>query len=116
MRNSVREHRKALGLTQYELAKLVGLTRRGILTLEKGETEPRLGNVVKLACILKVPINQLFEIDAYAADWKRHVKDENLIARYGIDFEPMTSEYSDNLEGIEGDDSPYNEDDPYGRS
>ncbi len=36
MKNLVREYREANSLTQYQLAKLVGLTLRGILTLEKG--------------------------------------------------------------------------------
>lgn len=50
--NSVRQYREANCLTQYQLAKLVGLTRRGILTLEKGENIPSLRNATRIAYVL----------------------------------------------------------------
>lgn len=65
MKNLVRQYREAKNLTQYQLAKKVGLTRRGILTLEKGASVPRLDNVVKIAKVLDIDLGVLFCVDEY---------------------------------------------------
>ena len=66
--NLVRKYREANNLTQYQLAKLVGLTRRGILTLEKGENVPSLRNAIRIAYILGVSVEELFCTDSYLED------------------------------------------------
>ena len=67
MKNLVRQYREAKNLTQYQLAKKVGLTRRGILTLEKGASTPRLDNAVRIAKVLDVDLDVLFCVDEYLA-------------------------------------------------
>ncbi len=67
MKNLVRQYREAKNLTQYQLAKKVGLTRRGILTLEKGASAPRLDNAVRIAKVLDVDLDVLFCVDEYLA-------------------------------------------------
>lgn len=67
MKNLVRQYREAKNLTQYQLAKKVGLTRRGILTLEKGESAPRMDNAVKIAKVLDVDLDVLFCVEEYLA-------------------------------------------------
>lgn len=58
--NNVSEHRKQLGLTQAQLAAAVGVTRRTIISLEKGKYTPSLLLALQLAQALKVDINDLF--------------------------------------------------------
>ncbi|WP_427876507.1 helix-turn-helix transcriptional regulator [Gardnerella sp. 2492-Sm] len=65
----MREFRKKKGLTQYQLAKAVGLTRRGILVLEKGDSNTKLEHAARLAYVLQVDIEELFCVSDYVAEW-----------------------------------------------
>ncbi len=84
MKNLVRQYREANGLTQYQLAKLVGLTRRGILTLEKGENIPSLRNATRIAYVLGVSLEELFCTDEYLDDLRtiRSLKPKMNPSRY----------------------------------
>lgn len=50
--NLIRQRRKALNLSQSELAGLCGLTKEGLSRIERGEVDPKLGTVLKLIKIL----------------------------------------------------------------
>lgn len=67
MKSLARQYHDAKNLTQYQLAEKVGLTKRGILTLEKGAGAPRLDNAVKMAKVLNIDSDVLFCIDEYLA-------------------------------------------------
>ena len=58
--NKVREKRKEHHLTQEDLANKVGVTRKTILSLEKGSYIPSLLLAMDLASALNVKIDQLF--------------------------------------------------------
>lgn len=58
--NKVREKRKEQHLTQEELASKVGVTRKTIVSLEKGSYIPSLLLAMDLASALNIKINQLF--------------------------------------------------------
>lgn len=58
--NKVKEKRKELKLTQEELAQKVGVTRRTIVSLEKGSYIPSLLLAMDLASALNIQIDQLF--------------------------------------------------------
>lgn len=58
--NKVREKRKEQQLTQEELANKVGVTRKTIVSLEKGSYIPSLLLAVDLASALNIKIDQLF--------------------------------------------------------
>lgn len=58
--NKVKEKRKKLKLTQEELAQKVGVTRRTIVSLEKGSYIPSLLLAMDLASALNIQIDQLF--------------------------------------------------------
>lgn len=58
--NKVREKRKEQQLTQEELAQKVGVTRRTIVSLEKGSYIPSLLLAMDLASALSIQIDQLF--------------------------------------------------------
>ena len=51
-RNDLRERRKALGLSQMELARLVGVSLLTIQTWERGVSEPKPENKEKLEQVL----------------------------------------------------------------
>ncbi|QIK52744.1 helix-turn-helix transcriptional regulator [Jeotgalibaca porci] len=60
MINKVREKRKEQHLTQEDLANKVGVTRKTILSLEKGSYIPSLLLAMDLASALNIKIDQLF--------------------------------------------------------
>jgi putative transcriptional regulator len=61
--NSLREHRARLGLTQEQLAGLVGVTRKTINTVENGRFVPSTVLALKLAQVLGAPVEELFRLE-----------------------------------------------------
>jgi putative transcriptional regulator len=60
--NTLRVHRARLGLTQEDLADLVGVTRKTINTVERGRFVPSTVLALKLARVLAVPVEELFRL------------------------------------------------------
>lgn len=58
--NHVRERRKALGLTQQELANQVGATRQTIIALEAEKYAPSLLLAFRIAHVFKAPFEEVF--------------------------------------------------------
>ncbi|WP_239665824.1 helix-turn-helix transcriptional regulator [Staphylococcus hominis] len=54
--------RKKSGLTQQELSDLVGVTRRTVISLEKGNYIPSLLLALNIAKVLDVDINKIFSL------------------------------------------------------
>lgn len=61
--NKIREYRLDRGLTQEELAKLVGVSRQTIIAMEKGGYTPSVQLALELARSLEIPIDKLFWLD-----------------------------------------------------
>lgn len=57
----ITEFRKAIGLTQSELAELCDLTTETISRLERGVNIPSLKTLEKIAYYLKVPLKNFFD-------------------------------------------------------
>ena len=57
LKNNVAEIRKGKGLSQAELAKLVGVSRNTISSIEVGQYEP----TAKLALLLCIALDKTFE-------------------------------------------------------
>jgi len=62
MKNRIKELRAKYGFTQEELAKKVGVRRETIVFLEKGRYNPSLELAFKVAKVLKVKIDDLFQL------------------------------------------------------
>ena len=58
--NGLRDRRAALGLTQAQLAELVGVTRKTVNTVENGVFTPSATLAIKLARALSEPVESLF--------------------------------------------------------
>lgn len=56
---ALREIRKRMGLTQEDLARLVGVERSTVTKWESGQNEPPLPMLAKLADVLGVPADEL---------------------------------------------------------
>ena len=62
LNNRLKERRAELGLTQAELAELVGVTRKTINTIENRVFVPSTLLALKLARSLQMPVEDLFSI------------------------------------------------------
>lgn len=60
MINKVHELRKSYGITQEELAKLVGVTRQTIISIESGKYTASLLLAYRLAKLFKLSIEDIF--------------------------------------------------------
>ena len=63
MKNRVKEIRLKHELTQQDLADLVGVTSRTIISIEKEKYNPSLMLAYKLSLCLKIPIDELFDLE-----------------------------------------------------
>ena len=63
MKTRIKELRAAQGMTQVELAKLVGVRRETIVFLEKGKYNPSLQLAHAIAKTFKQPIEEIFIFD-----------------------------------------------------
>ena len=60
LRTRIKELRARHGLTQEELARMVGVRRETILFLEKGKYNPSLKLAYKIALALQASIDEIF--------------------------------------------------------
>ena len=60
MQNRVRELRTAAGLTQQQLADLVHVSSRTIISLEKGQYNPSLLLAYRLALVFRTTVEDLY--------------------------------------------------------
>lgn len=60
MENTIKEYRKALGLTQVELGQKVGTSGANISSWEVGRTEPNVGQAILLAKTFGCSVGDLF--------------------------------------------------------
>jgi putative transcriptional regulator len=58
--NHLRRLREERGLTQEQLADLVGLSRQSIISIERGRFIPSIETALRLSLALNVPIEELF--------------------------------------------------------
>lgn len=60
MLNKVKDFRNRIGLTQKQLAELVYVSQRTIISLEKGQYKPSIMLAYRLACVFQTTIEDLF--------------------------------------------------------
>ena len=63
MRNDIKKIRKELGIRQEDLANLVGATRQTIIAIENNKYNPSLELAMRLAQVLKTPVENLFFLE-----------------------------------------------------
>jgi putative transcriptional regulator len=58
----VKARRKELGLTQVEVAKLLGMTQASYAAIESGKREPGLNQVFRVATALETTVHDLLPV------------------------------------------------------
>lgn len=64
---NIERGRKLLGLTQDQLADLIGVTQPSVAKWERGDNVPRDHHKVKLATVLRQEVRQLFPLTGAVA-------------------------------------------------
>ena len=62
LKNHIRQHRARLELTQEELARAVDVRRQTIIAIEKGRYAPSAVLAFKIARVLGMRVDELFEL------------------------------------------------------
>jgi putative transcriptional regulator len=63
LNNTLKVQRAKKDLTQDQLSSLVGVTRKTINTVEKGKFVPSTYLALKLAKVLEVPVEEIFQLN-----------------------------------------------------
>jgi putative transcriptional regulator len=63
MKNSIRVQRAIQNLTQEDLARLIGVSRQTINTMEAAKYIPSTALALKLARVFRVPVEELFQLE-----------------------------------------------------
>ncbi len=63
LRNRIRIHRTAAGLTQAELAGRVGVSRQTVVAMERGSYNPSVALALRLARELGTTVEELFTLE-----------------------------------------------------
>lgn len=63
LQNQLKEIRRKRGLTQENLAKMVGVTRQTIIAVEKARFVPSVKLALELAHALEIPFDQVFWLE-----------------------------------------------------
>jgi putative transcriptional regulator len=65
MVNHVKQHRARLNLTQQDVAERAGVRRQTILAIEKGHYVPSTLLALKIARVLGMTVDELFELEEH---------------------------------------------------
>jgi len=63
MKNRVRDLRTAKGMTQEDLAEIIGVSRQTINAIEKEKFDPSLPTAFKMAQLFEKTIEELFQFE-----------------------------------------------------
>lgn len=63
MKNNVKELRKAKGLRQEDMAKMLGVSRQTIIAIENDKYNPTLELAMKIAKLLQLHVDEIFFLD-----------------------------------------------------
>ena len=61
--NTLRDLRAARSMTQQDLADLIGVTRQTVIAIEGDKYSPSLETAFRIAHVLGVPLDQVFQYD-----------------------------------------------------
>ena len=63
MKNTIKVERAILDITQEDLAKMIGVSRQTINSIEKNRYVPSTVLALKLSKVFNKPVNSFFELD-----------------------------------------------------
>lgn len=79
----IRELRKAQGLTQDQLAEILGVEQKYVSLMEHGKSYPSLDRLMRIAETLQVPLPSLFEFNHLTDEGERTERLEEMLRELG---------------------------------
>lgn len=61
MENQIRTLRKQKGMTQQELAKILGVSRQTVIAIENGKYHPSLELAFRIGRVMELPLEAIFD-------------------------------------------------------
>ena len=109
--NRLQQLRKAKGLSQEELAQILGLSRQAISKWERAETSPDTDNLICLARLYNISIDKLLDTSESTEEIKERIAQERIDEINNKDDikEEKVEEASDNSDNIIGKDEEFTE-------
>lgn len=78
----IKERREAAGITQEELAKLLGVTKGAIGNYEAGISYPKIENMTKLFDLLNTDANYIFQDDIKIDETRFSEDEKKMVLKY----------------------------------
>ncbi len=63
LKNHLKEYRAKIGVNQYEMGKLVNVSRQTISQIERGDYSPSVTLALKIAKVFDVSVEDIFEYE-----------------------------------------------------
>jgi len=63
MKNNIKQLRKAAGLRQEDMAKMLGVSRQTIIAIENDKYNPTLELAMKIARLLQLNVEEIFVLE-----------------------------------------------------
>lgn len=100
--NRLQQLRKAKGLSQEELAQILGLSRQAISKWERAETSPDTDNLICLARLYNISIDKLLDTSESTEEIKERIAQERIdeIKREKEDFNNYSDDKNNDAEFI----------------
>ena len=93
----IKKFRKACGLSQEQLAEIVGIEQKHMSRLEVGKNAPTIDRLEKIAAALNVPIGSFFDSGNQEADAQRAAKIERMVRELDEDYHRIILKFSEIL-------------------
>ncbi len=90
----IKEFRKARGLSQEQLAEMVGIEQKHVSRLEVGKSYPTIDRLEKIAEALDIPIGRFFDNGDSWIDAQRAGKIEEMIRELDKDYQGIVLKFS----------------------
>jgi transcriptional regulator with XRE-family HTH domain len=93
----IKKFRKASGLSQEQLAELVGIEQKHVSRLELGKNAPTIDRLEKIAAALNVPMGSFFDSGNQEANAERAAKIERMVRELDEDYRRIILKFSEIL-------------------
>lgn len=96
----IKEFRKARGLSQEQLAEMIGIEQKHVSRLEVGKSYPTIDRLEKIAGALDVPMGRFFDNGDSWIDTQRVGKIETMINNLDKDYRRIILTFSEIMKEI----------------
>lgn len=89
----IKEFRKARGLSQEQLAEIIGIEQKHVSRLEVGKSYPTIDRLEKLALALNVPMGRFFDCGDSWIDAQQARKLEEMIKSFEKSYQEIATHF-----------------------